>query len=197
MLATAQPRVHPSRMRPPLAQPHHVTYRWGMNEPDMKKLDIQELDRKFERPGHLVRRLHQICISIFLQHSADLKLTAVQFATLVAIGDRPGMDQITIGRTIALDRQSVSNVVNRLVAHGLIDKRARDKRAKALYLTQAGRDIIDQMSQRTDEIDATILAPLTASERKTFMSLLGKLVDGNNALSRAPIRENTPDDAST
>lgn len=163
----------------------------------MKKLDIQELDRKFERPGHLVRRLHQICISIFLQHSADLKLTAVQFATLVAIGDRPGVDQITIGRTIALDRQSVSNVVNRLVTHGLVDKHARDKRAKALYLTQAGHDIIDQMSQRTDEIDETILAPLSPAERKTFMALLGKLVDGNNALSRAPIRENNSDATSS
>lgn len=150
---------------------------------------LDAIDRKFERPGHLVRRLHQICISVFLQNSAELNLTSVQFAVLVGIGDHPGIEQIALARTVALDRQTVSNVVNRLVGRGLVDKQNRDKRSKALFLTPAAEALITQMRARTEVIDDTILAPLTKAQRKEFMALLLKLVNGNNGLSRVPIAE--------
>ncbi len=150
---------------------------------------LPTVSRKFERPGHLVRRLHQICNSIFLQNSAELNLSPVQFAVLVGIGDNPGIEQIALGRTIALDRQTVSNVVNRLVARGFVDKLDRDKRSKALFLTREAQALIAMMNNRTATIDESILAPLAEEERDTFMALLLKLVNGNNALSRAPIVE--------
>ena len=42
------------------------------------------------------------------------------------------------------------------------------------------------MVQCIPAVDDAILAPLSGSERETFMSLLGKLVSENNELSRAP-----------
>ena len=137
-------------------------------------------------PGHLVRRLHQICVSIFLSTTAELGITHIQYGALLAIEYAPGLDQVTLGKMIAADRQTVSVVINRLCERGLVEKRRKDKRTNALFLTSHARDVMNQMVQCIPAVDDAILAPLSGSERETFMSLLGKLVSENNELSRAP-----------
>lgn len=137
-------------------------------------------------PGHLVRRLHQICVAVFLDASKAYNLTHVQFATLLAIERFPGVDQTRVAKLVALDRQTTSNVVTRLSQNGLIERTRRDKRTNALQITGAGRALIEVMQPRIEGIDDIILGPLTASERETLMALLRKLVNSNNDLSRAP-----------
>lgn len=148
-----------------------------------------EVDLGFEpmnHPGHLVRRLHQICVAVFLDSARDYNLTHVQFATLMAIDRFPGIDQTRVGKLVALDRQTTSNVVTRLHQNGLIERTRKDMRTNALHITGAGRALIDVMTPRTERIDETILSPLSPDERATLMVLLKKLVEGNNELSRAP-----------
>lgn len=137
-------------------------------------------------PGHLVRRLHQICVSVFLSRADEFGLTHIQFAALKAIEYAPGLDQTTLGRLIAIDRQNTSNVVNRLSERGWINRQQRDKRTYSLYLTAEGVGVIEAMKKYVPEIDDTILKPLNEKEREIFMVLLEKLVNVNNELSRAP-----------
>lgn len=144
-------------------------------------------EQMFRRPGHLVRRLHQICVSVFLNEAADLNLTALQFAALKGIEKSPGIEQISLARSIAIDRQTASNVLGRLEKRGLIRKHDKDKRTKALFLTPKGEKIIRAMADRTDKIDELILAPLKEAERAQFLDTLLRLVDTNNELSRAPM----------
>ena len=152
-------------------------------------MEVATEDTHFEalsHPGHLVRRLHQICVGVFLDVAKDFQLTHVQYATLVAINHRPGIDQASLGRLIALDRQTTSNVVTRLCQKGLIERKQKDKRTSALYLLGAAKALMEVMESRTKMIDEAILKPLTGSERDTFMALLIKLVNVNNELSRVP-----------
>lgn len=141
----------------------------------------------FHRPGHLVRRLHQICVSVFLNEAEDLNLTSVQFAALKGIEKSPGIEQISLARSIAIDRQTASNVLGRLEKRGLIRKHDKDKRTKALFLTPQGEEIISAMAERTEKIDDLILSPLSEAERAQFLETLLRLVDTNNGLSRAPM----------
>jgi MarR family transcriptional regulator, lower aerobic nicotinate degradation pathway regulator len=161
----------------------------GKKEPEPTQIGEGEM---FHRPGHLVRRLHQICVSIFLTEAEDLNLTSVQFAALKGIERSPGIEQISLARAIAIDRQTASNVLGRLQSRGLIEKRDKDKRTKALFLTKQGRKIISVMSDRTTKIDELILSPLSDDERKQFLKTLLRLVDTNNDLSRAPMVRQTP-----
>ena len=144
-------------------------------------------ERMFHRPGHLVRRLHQICVSVFLNEAEDLNLTALQFAALKGIEKSPGIEQISLARSIAIDRQTASNVLGRLEKRGLIRKHDKDKRTKALFLTPKGEAIIRAMAGRTEKIDELILSPLNKAERAHFLDTLLRLVDTNNELSRAPM----------
>lgn len=97
-----------------------------------------------------------------------------------------------MSRLVAIDRQTASNVVKRLVARGLLDRRQRDRRTNALYVTGAALTSIEVMSTKLQEFDDTILAPLSATERETFLVLLARLVDANNPLSRAPQDSDPP-----
>lgn len=137
-------------------------------------------------PGHLVRRLHQICVSVFLSATSELGITHIQYGALLAIEHAPGLDQVTLGKMIAADRQTVSNVINRLCERGLVEKRQRDKRTNALFLTPEARGVMKCMLKFIPSIDEAILAPLSGRERDLFMKLLAKLVSENNDLSRAP-----------
>ena len=137
-------------------------------------------------PGHLVRRLHQICVSVFLSATSELGITHIQYGALLAIEYAPGLDQVTLGKMIAADRQTVSVVITKLCERGLVEKRQKDKRTNALFLTAEARHVMKRMVKFIPAVDEAILAPLTERERDLFMQLLGKLVSENNELSRAP-----------
>ena len=139
-----------------------------------------------DHPGHLIRRLHQIAVSVFLREAREYKLTHVQYASLVAVEYAPGIDQSRLGKLVALDRQTVSDVVQRLCEKGLLERKQKDRRTSALFLTGAARALIQVMRTRLGVVDDIILEPLTLKERKQFMALLAKLVNVNNELSRAP-----------
>ncbi len=68
----------------------------------------------------------------------------------------------------------------------LVDRRQKDKRTNALYLTAPARHLLGAMRSRIKTIDNKILMPLTNKERELFMALLTKLVRYNNTLSMAP-----------
>jgi DNA-binding MarR family transcriptional regulator len=139
-----------------------------------------------KHPGHLVRRLHQICVSVFLTKSREYDLTHLQYAALLAVKFAPGIDQAKLGGLIAIDRQTTSYVVSRLAEKGLLQRKQKNKRTNALYLTGPARALIRVMQQHEPEIDEMILKPLDEAERAIFMQLLLKLVNANNELSRAP-----------
>lgn len=140
----------------------------------------------FEKPGHLIRRLHQISTAVFIQQAKAYHLTAVQYASLLSVEAYPGIDQAALGRLVALDRTTVSVVVRRLVEKRLLDRKRANGRKLALSLTGTGRAAVDAMRARIGVVDDILLSPLSAGERAIFMQLLAKLVDINNSLSRAP-----------
>lgn len=145
-----------------------------------------EFRKMFEEPGHVVRRLHQISVSLFLDQVRGLDVTQVQFAALVAIEAFPGIDQTSLAKAVALDRTTISNVVRRLQHKALIRRERRNRRTNALYITGAGRAMVQAVSPRAAEVGRKLLAPLSPQEQSDLMALLGKLVYENNALSRAP-----------
>jgi DNA-binding MarR family transcriptional regulator len=139
-------------------------------------------------PGHQIRRLQQIAVGLFMEEAEALDLTPVQFAALAAVASHPGVDQRTLARTIGLDTSTLGGVVDRLERRALMARRssADDRRVRHLHLTAAGATLLAQAMPRALRAQDRILSPLAASERRQFMSLLGRLVAANNRASRAP-----------
>jgi DNA-binding MarR family transcriptional regulator len=137
-------------------------------------------------PGYLIRRLHQISVSIFLEKAKSYDLTQLQYATLVVVDANPGLDQSRLGKIVALDRQTVSTVVRRLVEKGLLRRESKDRRSSAMYVTGAGKALYQVVRARIGSVDKILLGPLSGADQQVLMSYLTKMVNKLNSLSRAP-----------
>jgi MarR family transcriptional regulator, lower aerobic nicotinate degradation pathway regulator len=139
-------------------------------------------------PGHLIRRLQQIAVAIFLQETETFGITPVQYAALQAVADAPGIDQRTLARTIGLDTSTIAGVIDRLEARALLRRNAsaEDRRVRLLTVTADGADLLAALAPGVRRAQERMLAPLKKAERDEFMRMLRRLVDTNNELSRAP-----------
>ncbi|WP_127108062.1 MarR family winged helix-turn-helix transcriptional regulator [Pararhodobacter zhoushanensis] len=143
-------------------------------------------------PGHLIRRLNQISVSIFQARIAELglDLTPVQFAALASLRDNPGIDQATLAGLIAHDRVTMGGVIDRLQAKGLVLRmvNSKDRRARQVSLTVEGHALIDRLLPEIDAIQSDILCGLNPDEQVQFTALATKAMLAANERSRAPMR---------
>lgn len=144
----------------------------------------------FDMPGHLIRRLNQIATALFREHMAEIGLdvTPVQFAVLAALSDAPDIDQATLATTVAYDKVTIGGVIDRLVAKGLVDRRASptDRRAKALRLTQNGVVMLDRLRPQIRILQDEILTGLSRDEGDTLIALLKKVTLARDAAQESP-----------
>jgi DNA-binding MarR family transcriptional regulator len=147
------------------------------------------LDLFYSRAGHLIRRLNQIAVAIFLEETAGLGLTTVQYAALNMIERKPGIDQVTLSKMVAFDKTTLVKVLNRLVEKGLVIRKlsATDRRRHELRVTPRGAEIVRKIIPMIDRSEQRILAPLSLDDRRKFLELASRLVQVNNIYSRAPM----------
>lgn len=161
---------------------------------DPNRVDAAGMGKAFDEislmPGNLLRRCQQIAVALFLRTTEDHDLTPLQFATLATLAQHGTLDQVRLAGLIALDRTTVSGVVTRLAERGLVSRTlsATDRRSKNIALTEEGLAAVAAAMPDARRTQEKILAPLSPAERDQLISLLTRVADANNALSRAPLR---------
>lgn len=142
------------------------------------------------KPGHLIRRAHQISSALFAEECGAFDLTSVQYAALVAIRTHPGLDATRLSGLIAFDRSTLGDVLERLEAKGWVQRSPSpsDRRVKLLQLTAAGHEILQEVEAAVDRVQARLLAPLAPEHRVTLVRLLAQLVDLHDDIAPTPLR---------
>ncbi|NKB37777.1 MAG: MarR family transcriptional regulator [Gammaproteobacteria bacterium] len=143
-----------------------------------------------QSPGPLIRRTHQIGLSIFAENFKDLDLTPLQFSIMWILNQQADLDQITLAKSVALDTATCSNIVTRLESKGYLSRKVNpeNRRAKLTSLTKKGKQLLSRSEAPMAEVQKKLIAPLNTEEKKLFLKCLQKLVDTNNELSRAPMQ---------
>jgi DNA-binding MarR family transcriptional regulator len=151
----------------------------------------------YERPGFMIRRAHQIAVSVFLEETAELRVTTTQYGILHLLHYRPKVDQITIARSLGLDRSTTGMVVKTLMAAGLVDRGMdeTDKRRHNLELTSAGEEFLRRLEAPARAAVERLLSPLEPAERPAFLRMLKKVTAAFNETARVPLLsvEDVPD----
>src|SRR5215470_2892549 len=129
-----------------------------------------------EQIGFLLRVAMQRHTSIFMSHIVK-GLTQTQFAALAKLREVGPCSQNQLGRLIYLDAATTKGVVDRLEVRGFISARpdARDRRRRAIALTEKGRAVADAAVKVARQITRATLTPLTAAEQRAVVRLLKKL----------------------
>ncbi|MFO1161503.1 MAG: MarR family transcriptional regulator [Reyranellaceae bacterium] len=142
------------------------------------------------RPGFLIRRLHQIHLSLFAEECADFDVTPVQYSILTAVAARPGLEQAALAQEVGVDRATLANVVARLARRGLVRRLQgrQDRRLKHVFPTAACTRLLIRMEGPARRAHDRTIDALTPSARTRFIKALGHLVSAGNAHSRAPLR---------
>jgi DNA-binding MarR family transcriptional regulator len=140
-----------------------------------------------DQPGHLIRRAHQIAVSVF-HETLGRDVTPVQYAVIRTLQDKPGIDQVRLAQQVALDTSTTADIAARLEAKGWITRQVMARGQRELRLTPAGEALLASMVPAMSQMQDTLLGTLSERERRDFMRLLRKFVTANNDRSRAPMR---------
>lgn len=162
------------------------------------RVNAAALQELYSRPGFLLRRGHQIAVSIFMTECGRIGLTPPQHSVLIAAGQHRGSSQSEIARLLGFDRATIGQVVKGLEARGLLsrDGSSGNRRKKVLELTPEGAAVLKRAARAMERTSARLLAPFNRRERIIFMDLLARLTSRLNVDSRTPLNREKPTAAS-
>src|SRR5215467_9007649 len=129
-----------------------------------------------DQVGFVLRVAMQRHTSIFTSRMTE-GLTQTQFAALAKLYEVGPCSQNYLGRLIYLDAATIKGVVDRLHLRGLVTALSdpKDRRRRAVALTDRGRRTTEAAMQVAAGITAATLTPLTAEEQRMVVKLLRKL----------------------
>jgi MarR family transcriptional regulator, organic hydroperoxide resistance regulator len=118
----------------------------------------------------------------------ELGLSGAQLFVLQELGKTPSLSLNELAERTRTDQSSVSVVVTRLVAAGLVarERDARDARRLVLTLTKAGLAAVRRSSPAAQERIIEIVETMTAAERKRFADSFERLVEQLGAEQGVP-----------
>jgi DNA-binding MarR family transcriptional regulator len=114
------------------------------------------------------------------QHVRELGLTPDQFDIVATLGDTPGMSFRELGRKTLITKGTLTGVVDRLEARGLVKRvaNAQDRRSVTVRLTPAGeREFVRVFRPHIDHCGQGF-ADFSAAQLKTLEQQLTRLRDG-------------------
>ena len=108
-------------------------------------------------------------------------VTTAQAGALAVIHERPGVSQRGLARALRQTEPSITTLVRRLIAAGLVDRTVEpgDGRARALALTDRGTAALGSVEAAFSVINEHIDAVLTGDE-------VGQVADALRRLSAVP-----------
>jgi DNA-binding MarR family transcriptional regulator len=144
-----------------------------------------------DQPGHLIRRAHQIAVSVF-HETMGREVTPVQYAVMRTLETSPGIDQVRLAQQAGLDTSTAADIAARLESKGWITRQVLARGQRELRLSAAGEELLAGMVPTMAQMQHILLDGLDAKEQAQFLALLRKFVTVNNERSRAPLRQGTP-----
>jgi MarR family transcriptional regulator for hemolysin len=105
--------------------------------------------------------------------------TRAQWIVLFRLREQEGLSQVDLADVLELQPISLVRLLDRLVEHGLVERRSdpRDRRANRLFLTKAGRQLADDLDSLRDDIATDVLQGIPAAALETSLKALHSVKD--------------------
>jgi DNA-binding MarR family transcriptional regulator len=129
-------------------------------------------------PVHLLHRAGQCAEVLFAKEFAAHDLTPRQYAVLAAAEQHEGGTQTDIVLMTGIDRSTLADLVRRLVAKGLLQRRRsrQDARAYNVRLSDEGRRVLRATTDLAQRVDQRLLSAIPSADRSRLIELLDGMV---------------------
>jgi MarR family transcriptional regulator for hemolysin len=122
----------------------------------------------------------------FIEHRAKSRgTTRAQWIVLFRLRQQEGLSQVDLADVLELQPISLVRLLDRLVEHGLLERRhdPKDRRANRLFLTAKGRQLVDDLDSLRDAIATDVMGELPTASMQTTLDALRAMKDRIKALS--------------
>lgn len=139
--------------------------------------------------GYWLRKLSNAVSQSFADRLARHAVSVPQWVVLRTLLDHESLSLKEIVSRVEVDQGSLSRMVDRLLARGLVQRKAdaSDRRAVAISLTKAGRDLVPKLAAVADRNDEAFFAGLSPRQRKDFIRTIKTLLSQNHSDGRSPV----------
>ena len=125
----------------------------------------------------------------YVDHRAKSRgTTRAQWIVLFRLREQEGLSQVDLADVLELQPISLVRLLDRLVEHGLVERRSdpRDRRANRLFLTVAGRQLADDLDSLRDAIAVDVLQNVPAAAIETSLKTLRDIKERIKTLAEPP-----------
>jgi len=121
----------------------------------------------------------RVLVAIAARSLADAgeQVTLTQYRSLVILASRGPQSVAALADAVAVTSPTASRLCERLVRKGLVRRRTdrHDRRQVRIVLTEAGRDLIDTVTERRRQETADLMASVPAEIQRSAVAALRQL----------------------
>lgn len=138
------------------------------------------------RLNFLLQDVARLQKSVFDRYMAKLNLTRSLWLIVTMLARHDGMTQTQLAAMMDVSKASLGDMLRRMMVAGLIERTTHplDGRAKNVFLSRKGRQMLDLIRGEEAAYVEHVLAPLDSQERDTLGDLLNRV-----KRSMSPIRD--------
>ena len=127
-----------------------------------------------ESISYLLTEVCKLRRTLSEQMLSEIGLHAGQEMFFVSLLAEAGLTQSELAERLHIQRATLTNMLNRLEQHGLIERRGdpEDQRILRIYPTDKSRDLRDRLQAIWEEVEIQTVQGLSAEERIIFRRLL-------------------------
>src|SRR5437588_11380034 len=113
--------------------------------------------------------------------------TRAQWIVLFRLRQQEGLSQVDLAEVLELQPISLVRLLDRLVEHGLLERRPdpKDRRANRLFLTSAGRQLVDDLDSLRDAIATDVLQEIPDAAIGTSLETLREIKERIKGLAES------------
>jgi MarR family transcriptional regulator, transcriptional regulator for hemolysin len=114
----------------------------------------------------------------YIDHrSKERGSTRAQWIVLFRLRQQEGLSQVDLADVLELQPISLVRLLDRLVEHGLLERRhdPKDRRANKLFLTADGRKLVDDLDSLRDGIANDVMKNLSPEAIETSLGALREI----------------------
>src|SRR5258707_14762078 len=125
----------------------------------------------------------------YIDHRAKGRgTTGAQWIVLFRLRQQEALSRVDLADVLELQPISLGRLLDRLVAHGFLERRhdPRDRRANRLFLTARGRQLVDDLDSLRDAIATDVLQDIPANAIETSLETLRDIKERLKGLGEPP-----------
>ena len=124
-----------------------------------------------------------------IEHRAKTRgTTRAQWIVLFRLRKHEGLSQVDLADVLELQPISLVRLLDRLVEHGLLERRhdPRDRRANRLFLTPSGRQLVDDLDSLRDSIASDVMQDIPSAAIETSLETLRDIKERIKGFAEPP-----------